>query len=188
MNYAIIRKDYGNLNIRRPFSAEITEIGECSITFLSVKYRILLKPLLAFLKIDKILEDSESESPVILEFLLARYKNIAICASTQKTLAIIESCAVRDMTFFIPTDNPCIVSAALEQWGITVFVSPVITADLLLYFEGDMPHFSENTFVVDFSDNYIHNTINTEYIKNISFKTYNALSGAVPNLKIQGIY
>lgn len=188
MNYAIIRKDCKNLNIYCPFIIEKSEIGECNVTFLSVKYQFLLKPILALLKPEGVLSEDCTESPPILEFLLCRYNSVAVCASAEKTLSILKMCAKHNIAFFIPDDNRYVVSKALELWGMTVFVSPVVRADLLLYFEGDMPRVSENTFTADFSDEYIHNKINTEYIKNISFKTYTALYKITGDLKIQGIY
>lgn len=188
MNYAIIRKCDKNMNIFHPIAIEKFVFEDKNIFFISAKYRFLSKPAIFFKKPIKILETDTSECRPIIEFLLNHCSSVTICASAEKTLDVLKICVCRDIKVFIPYDNPYIVSKALELWGITLFVSEYVTSDLLLYFDGNMPTYSQNTFAADFSDKYVHNKINAAHLKNISFKEYAALNKIIENLKITGIY
>lgn len=187
MNYAIIRKEQEKNNFFRPYSAEKIKIGENNIIFLSSNNSLLLKVILLALKPSEVINEDSAESPPILEFLVNRFSNITICAEPDKTLSILKKYASCNVNFFIPNDNFYVISTALKSWGIPVFVSPGITNGLLLYFGGKLPQYSENTFVADFSDKYVHNTINTENITNISFKTYTALYKIIGEQKIKSV-
>lgn len=186
MNYAIIRKDNNKLNLIHPFSIEKINIGEYNIYFLSAKYRFLLKLFVFILKPVQTVSEKNSENLKIIDFFVKRYARITVCASEEKTLSILKRYAEYDIDFFIPEDNQYIVSKALELFGITVFVSTVAT-ELILYFDGNIPKKFREVFVVDFSDRYVHNRINTECIKNISFKTYNSLCEIIGEIPITDI-
>ncbi len=187
MNYAIIRKEQEKNNFFRPYFAEKIKIGDNDVTFLSCNNSLLLKIILRMLKPSKIITEDSAESPPILEFLVNRFSDITICAEPDKTLSILKKYACRNINFHIPDDNFYIISTALKSLGLPVFVSPAITKGLILYFCGKLPQYSPNIFVADFSDEYVHNTVNTENIKNISFKTYTALYKIIGEQKIKSV-
>lgn len=183
MNYIILKND-DNL----PICIEKRNIGNFRIIFLSARYKFIKNLLLNFFAPCKSAEEKSYESFAILQHLFRKISNVAICASAEKTLSILKMFAEQNVDFFITSDNPYIISKALEEFGITVFVSSYVTADLLLYYDGDMPQYSSNTFVADFSGKHIQNKLNTRYINDITFKTYNAICELIGNLQITDIF